>query len=146
MGDMVMNFYYSVMSIFGWWNWARKKDGTTAVPISRTSTKEKIIGIGMFLVTILVTFLVYMIFDSAMEAVNYIDIFTSGLFFTAMWYMANKKIENWTLWIIGNIITVPLYAYRGLGMLSLQYVIFTILAIQGYISWKKSISEMRITS
>ena len=55
---------------------------------------------------------------------NYLDIFTSGIFFTAMWFMANKKIENWTLWIIADLITVPLYAYRGLGMLSLQYFNF----------------------
>ena len=57
-----------------------------------------------------------------------------------MWFMANKKLENWTLWIFADIITVPLYAYRGWGMLSLQYLIFTILAIQGYYAWKKSLS------
>ena len=58
-----------------------------------------------------------------------------------MGFMALKKIENWTLWIIGDIIVVPLYAYRGLGMLALQYLIFTILAIQGYIEWKKSLNN-----
>ena len=77
---------------------------------------------------------------------NYIDIFTSGIFFTAMWYMANKKLENWTLWILADIITVPLYAYRGWGMLSLQYLIFTILAIQGYFAWKKLLNKSLQTS
>jgi nicotinamide mononucleotide transporter len=72
---------------------------------------------------------------------NYVDIFASGIFFTAMWYMANKKIENWTLWIFGDIIVVPLYAYRGLGMLSLQYLIFTILAISAYIEWRKILNN-----
>ena len=69
---------------------------------------------------------VYKFFNYSLEIPNYIDIFTSGIFFTAMWYMALKKIENWTLWIIGDVIAVPLFAYRGLGMLSLQYIIFTI--------------------
>ena len=77
----------------------------------------------------------------ARETENYIDIFTSGVFFTAMWFMANKKLENWTLWIFADLITVPLYAYRGLGMLSLQYLIFTILAVQGYITWKKNLGK-----
>jgi nicotinamide mononucleotide transporter len=81
-----------------------------------------------------------------LETANYIDMFTSGIFFTAMWYMANKKLENWTLWIIADIITVPLYAYRGLGILSLQYVIFTILAIQGYLQWKKSLDNTHQTA
>lgn len=141
LGDMMMNFYYSVMSIYGWWNWARKKDNKPIVPISRTNNKEKGIGIVFFLVTMLVTYLVYKAYDYDLQIVNYIDILTSGIFFTAMWYMANKKIENWTLWIIADIITVPLYAYRGLGMLSIQYLIFTILAIQGYNQWKKRLNK-----
>ncbi len=141
MGDMMMNFYFSVMSIYGWWNWARKKEGTPVVPVSRTNFREKQIGFGMFVVTVIVTYGVYRIYGTEIMPSNYIDIFTSGVFFTAMWYMANKKLENWTLWIFANIITVPLYASRGWGMFSLQYLIFTILAIQGYLAWKKHLNN-----
>jgi nicotinamide mononucleotide transporter len=140
-GDMMMNFYYSVMSIYGWYNWSRKKGDTLAVPISRTNTKEKVIGIILCITTMIFTYGVYKAFDYEIKTENYIDIFTSGLFFTGMWYMATKKLENWTLWIIADVITVPLYAYRGLGILSLQYLIFTILAIQGYLAWKKSLNS-----
>jgi nicotinamide mononucleotide transporter len=140
-GDMMMNFYYSIMSIYGWWNWSRKNENKPVVPISRTTLKEKKIGMLLFILTIIVTYLVYKRFGYTIETPNYIDIVTSGIFFTAMWYMANKKLENWTLWIIGDLITVPLYAYRGLGMLSLQYIIFTILAIQGYMAWKKNLNN-----
>ena len=140
-GDMMMNFYYSMMSIYGWWNWSRKKDDAYVVPISRTNIKEKLIGVVLVILTMMVTYSVYRFFDYTIETVNYIDIFTSGIFFTAMWYMATKKIENWTLWIFADVITVPLYAYRGLGMLSLQYLIFTILAIQGYLAWRKNLNK-----
>lgn len=140
-GDMMMNFYYSIMSIYGWWNWSRKNENKPVVPISRTTLIEKKIGMLLFILTIIVTYLVYKGFGYTIETPNYIDIVTSGIFFTAMWYMANKKLENWTLWIIGDLITVPLYAYRGLGMLSLQYIIFTILAIQGYVAWKKNLNN-----
>lgn len=141
LGDMMMNLYYSIMSVYGWWNWSRKKENKYVVPISRTSSKEKIVGFGLFVFTMIFTYLIYIGFDYKMEIPNYIDVVTSGIFFTAMWYMANKKIENWTLWIIGDLITIPLYAYRGLGMLSLQYLIFTILAIYGYLEWKKSLNN-----
>ena len=137
----MMNFYYSVMSIYGWWNWSRKKNNKIVVPISRTNYKEKIIGLVWVLLTMIVTYSVYVYFGSEIKTENYLDIFTSGIFFTAMWFMANKKLENWTLWIIADLITVPLYAYRGLGMLSLQYLIFTILAIQGYYAWKKTLNK-----
>jgi nicotinamide mononucleotide transporter len=143
LGDMMINLYYSLMSIYGWWNWSRKEGGDVVVHISRTSLKEKGIGFLLFLGTAFLNYLVYRLFGTEIGATNYIDILTSGIFFTAMWYMAIKKLENWTLWILADLITVPLYAYRGWGMLSLQYLIFTILAVQGYIAWKKLLDKNR---
>lgn len=145
-GDMMMNIYYSVMSVYGWWNWSRKHKNEYVVPISRTNPREKLIGFGLFLLTMIITYLVYKGFDYSLEIPNYIDVVTSGIFFTAMWYMATKKLENWTLWIIGDIITIPLYGYRGLGMLSLQYLIFTILAIYGYNAWKKTLNNNQVAA
>jgi len=139
-GDMTMNFYYSIMSIYGWYSWKNTKNNTS-LHISRTTNSEKIIGFLLFIATMIVTYLVYLFFNYSLEIPNYIDIFTSGIFFTAMWYMAIKKIENWTLWILGDCIVVPLFAYRGLGMLSLQYLIFTILAILAYLEWKKILNK-----
>ncbi len=139
-GDMTMNVYYSIMSIYGWYKWMSKSNEPD-LEITRTSLKEKVIGVILFIATAFITYLVYKFFDYKLEIPNYIDIFTSGLFFTAMWYMALKKIENWTLWIIGDCIVVPLFAYRGLGMLSLQYLIFTIVAIMAYLEWKKTLQQ-----
>jgi nicotinamide mononucleotide transporter len=139
-GDMTMNFYYSIMSVYGWYKWQSKKN-QLELEITRTNTKEKIIGFLMFILTIIFTYLVYLFFDYKLEIPNYIDIFTSGIFFTAMWFMALKKIENWTLWILGDCIVVPLFVHRGLGMLALQYIIFTILAILAYIQWKKILAK-----
>ena len=95
----------------------------------------------MFFLTIVVIYGIYKGFGYEIKTENYLDMLTSGIFFTAMWYMALKKIENWTLWIIGDIIAIPLFAYRGLGMLSLQYIVFTILAIQAYLAWRKILSS-----
>lgn len=140
-GDMMMNIYYSLMSIYGWWNWSRIQNDKYLLKITRFSKNDLGLTVFLFLLTITITYAVYTFNLTEIKIPNYIDIFTSGLFFTAMWLMANKKLESWVFWIIGDIITVPLYAYRGLGMLSLQYIIFTILAIQGYIEWKKHLSR-----
>ncbi len=142
-GDMTMNFYYSIMSVYGWYKWT-SKGNQAELSITKTNKKEKVMGIFLFFLTIGITFLVYKFFHYSLEIPNYIDIFTSGIFFTAMWYMALKKIENWTLWIIGDCIAVPLFAYRGLGMLSLQYLIFTILAVLAYIEWKKILNKNQL--
>jgi nicotinamide mononucleotide transporter len=141
LGDMMVNGYFAIMSVYGWYKWSRKENETDNVAVSRTNTREKIIGIVLFFVTVFVVFGIYKFFDYEIKTANYIDIFASGIFFTGMWYMALKKIENWTLWILGDIIVTPLYAYRGLGMLSLQYLIFTILAISAYLEWRKILNN-----
>lgn len=137
--DMTINAYFTIMSIYGWFNWSKMKNDVSVYQISRTNRKQKIIGVGLFFVTIIVMYGVYQLFDRPILEENYIDMVTSGIFFTGMWFMAIKKIENWTLWIIGDLISIPLYGYRGLGILSLQFLIFTILAVMAYIEWNKII-------
>lgn len=139
--DMTINAYFSVMSIYGWFNWSRTKNDVSVYQISRTNKKQKIIGLILFFLTIVVMYGVYKFFDRPILEENYIDMVTSGIFFTGMWFMAIKKIENWTLWIIGDLISIPLYGYRGLGILSLQFLIFTVLAVMAYIEWNKIIKE-----
>jgi len=144
LGDMILNGYYSIMSIYGWYKWSEKPENGTVLPISRTTTNQKFTGLAMFVVTIIVIFVVYRFVGQEIQPANYVDIFTSGLFFAAMWFMALKKIENWTLWIIGDLISIPLYAHRGLGMLSLQFLIFTILAVQAYLAWRKILNNLEL--
>lgn len=143
LGDMCINAYFTIMSFYGWLLWSRKNVENDFLPITTTTSKEKKIGILLFIITIFVVLAIYKIFNYRLKADNYVDVFTSGLFFTAMWYMARKKLENWTLWIVGDIIVVPLYAYRGMGILALQYFIFTILAILAYIEWKKNLDSTK---
>ena len=139
--DMTINAYFTIMSIYGWFNWSRTKNDVSVYQISRTNNRQKIIGLVLFFVTIVVMYGVYKLFDRPILEENYIDMVTSGIFFTGMWFMAIKKIENWTLWIIGDLISIPLYGYRGLGILSLQFLIFTVLAVMAYIEWNKIINE-----
>lgn len=141
LGDMILNGYFSLMSIYGWLNWSRKSNSTESLKITRTSLFDKFKGLGVFLFTLLVVYLVYTLVGNPIAPEQYIDIVTSGIFFTAMYYMALKKIENWTLWILGNLISIPLYAYRGLGILSLQFIIFTAISVMAYLSWYKTIKS-----
>ncbi|HEU4496236.1 MAG TPA: nicotinamide riboside transporter PnuC [Flavobacterium sp.] len=145
LADMTLNIYFSAMSIYGWINWSRKTENGRVLKISRTNAREKAVGVLLFFITIAVTYIVYRLFGQEILRANYIDIITSGIFFAAMWYMALKKIENWTLWIIGDIIAVPLYAHRDLGMLALQYLIFTILAVSAYLEWRKILNSRQLT-
>ena len=141
LGDMLINAYYFAMSIYGWWVWTRKVDDTHFIPITQMNTLEKKWAILLFLSTIVFVFGIYIVFKKFDSWTAYVDTLTTAIFFVGMWLMAKKKLENWTFWIIGDIISVPLYLYKGLVFSSFQYFLFTIIAIYGYRAWKKSLGK-----
>ena len=141
-GDMMINGYYFVMSLYGWYIWTRKIDSEHVTPISKTTKNEQFLVGVIFITTLLVVFVVYQIFEMWTSWVAYVDTFTTALFFVGMWLMAKRKIENWIFWIIADIISVPLYFYKGFTFTSLQYLGFTILAIFGFLAWKKHLNNI----
>ncbi|GAL66341.1 nicotinamide riboside transporter PnuC [Jejuia pallidilutea] len=141
LGDMMINGYYFIMSVYGWYVWTRKVDDEHVTPISKTSFNEKKISITIFLATLLFVFLVYQAFGKWTSWVAYVDTITTAIFFVGMWLMARRKLENWLFWIVGDIISMPLYFYKGFTFTSLQYLGFTFIAIFGYLAWKKSINN-----
>ncbi|MDB9912494.1 nicotinamide riboside transporter PnuC [Flavobacteriaceae bacterium] len=143
LGDMIINGYYFIMSIYGWHLWTRKKDGKTVIPISKTTKKQHLISFGIFIITFVFVFVVYTVFDKFNHWSAYLDTVTTALFFVAMWLMAKRKIENWIYWIIGDIITIPLYFYKGLTFSSILYFVLTIIAIYGYLAWKKNLNKIQ---
>jgi nicotinamide mononucleotide transporter len=146
LGDMMINGYYFIMSVYGWYIWTRKVDETHVTPISRTTLKEKKISILIFTATLIFVFIVYKTFDKWTSWVAYADTLTTAIFFVGMWLMARRKIENWIFWIIGDLISVPLYFYKGFTFTSFQYFGFTIIAIFGYLAWKKHLNNNLVTA
>ena len=136
LGDMIINAYYFIMSIYGWYFWLKGTNNTVS-PISKVSNKDIRIVILLFISSSVFVSLVYSFFDKWETIVSYIDILTTAIFFAAMWLMAKRKVESWIFWIVGNIISVPLYLHKGLAFTSIQYFIFTVIAIAGYIKWKE---------
>lgn len=169
-GDLIINVYYTIMSVYGWYMWTRMDGDDNHIPISRTNTMDKIKAFGIFAFTSVFVIVVYRYYnvmpnhldfaesiDYAMGkltsgslvefrlATPYLDTFTTGIFFAGMWLMANKKIENWTLWIVGDVVSIPLYLVKGYGFTAIQYTVFLVLAIMAYFTWRKSIqlAEMK---
>ena len=144
LGDMMINFYYVVMSIYGWYHWTRKKGDVVEFPISRMNTYEKKVSAVIFVLTIGFVVAVYTFFDKFTHWTSYVDTLVTGIFFVGMWLMARRKIENWILWIIGDIISIPMYFVKGYSFTSIQYLIFTIIAIFGYLEWKRTLLQKTV--
>lgn len=141
LGDMMINGYYFIMSIYGWYIWTRKVDEKQVTQITRMSSAEKKISTVIFMATLLFIYFVYLYFDKWTGFVAYIDTVTTAIFFVGMWLMARKKLENWIFWIIGDLISILLYFYKGFTFTSFQYLGFTVIAIMGYLAWKKNINN-----
>ena len=139
-GDMMINAYYFAMSIYGWYIWTRKTNDAFT-PISRTKVAEKKTSIIIFIATLAFVYALYKSAGKWSTWTAYVDTLTTAVFFVGMWLMARKKIENWIFWIVGDVISVPLYLYKGLAFTSVQYLIFTLIAIYGYLAWKKTLNN-----
>ena len=136
----VINLFFLVMNIYGWYNWSRKDNSEmNKVQIKFSSIKEKILFI---IVAALLTLLIYSALSN-IEILNFdwkfvlMESFITALNFIAMWLMAWKRVENWVLWIIGDIFCVPLFIFKEYYLSVAQFFIFIIIAFMGYFEWKK---------
>jgi nicotinamide mononucleotide transporter len=156
LGDCMINVYYTVMSVYGWILWAKSSEDHIHVDVMWASKKEWIYGILLFLLSLILVTVIYYYkpyIDNqfSMEGTNlglyhldwgnWLDVITTSIFLVGMWFMAKRRIENWIFWIIGDFICMPMMIYKGLGITSVQYLVFTIMAIQGYVIWKKSFKK-----
>jgi len=156
LGDCLINVYYTIMSIYGWILWAKNSEDHIHVEVTWAAGKEWIYASILFilslaLVTLIYYYKPYIDNQFSMEGTNlglyhldwanWMDVFTTSIFLVGMWFMAKQRIESWIFWIIGDLICIPMMIFKGLGITSVQYLVFTIMAISGYVNWKKSFKE-----
>lgn len=139
-GEASVNFYYTVMSIYGWILWAKKdQQQHHIVNIRFSNNKEWLQQVLFFLFFYVVVYfsLVYLKQLFASGAIPWADAFASATAYTGMWLMAKKKVESWYWWIATNIASIPLYFVKGLVFTSVYYVVLLVLAILGLLEWKQ---------
>lgn len=139
-GDMIVNVYYTIMSLYGWYQW-KNPGQSKELEITRATRSDWMKVLGIFISTVVLVIVVYLWRDRFDRWTDYVDTFTTGLFFSGMWLMANKKIENWHFWIVADLISIPLYFYKGFAFTAIQYIVFLILAILALNEWKKTYNK-----
>ena len=139
LGEASVNLYYTIMSVYGWYLWTRKKEDhkTLVLQITTCNRKEWFQQLGFFALFYIVIFvsLSYAKTAFAPEAIPWADAFASATAYTGMWLMAKKKVESWIWWILTIIVSIPLYFIKGYAFTSVQFVVLLILAIAGLWSW-----------
>jgi len=140
-GEASVNFYYTIMSIYGWILWSKKdrQKNELVLHITYSNRKEWLQQLLFFAGFYLVIFfsLSWAKQAFAPEAIPWADAFASATAYTGMWLMAKKKIESWIWWIATNLASIPLYFIKGYVFTSVQFVVLLILAVAGLVEWKK---------
>lgn len=156
LGDAMINVYYTIMSIYGWFLWSKSSEDHIHVEVSWAEKKQWFFAAILFILSLGLVTLVYYykpFIDNQfsmknvslglyhLDWANWFDVFTTSIFLVGMWLMAKRKIENWIFWIIGDIICIPMMIYKGLGITSVQYLVFTVMAFVGWFEWKNSFKK-----
>lgn len=139
LGEASVNFYYTVMSIYGWILWAKKNQQQEHIVNITWSNKKEWMQELLFFASFYITIfgaLTYLKKDFAPGAIPWADAFASATAFTGMWLMARKKVESWYWWIATNIASIPLYFVKHYVFTSVYYVILLIMAVWGLVEWK----------
>lgn len=135
--DSLLNIYYFLMSIYGWYNWVQKKNNDYVYQISWCNKRELLIGISLFLFCWVLIYLILVKLTNSNMPV--LDSLVSSSAVTSMWWMTKRKMENWIAWIFSNIIAIPLNFYKGFMLFTLMYILFLALSVSGYREWKEKL-------
>ncbi len=143
-GEASVNFYYTIMNIYGWVLWSKRDEQQERIVlITWSSKKEWIQQLVFFLLSYIAIFLglTYLKKDFAPGAIPWADAFASSTAFTGMWLMARKKIESWYWWIATNIASIPLYFVKHYVFSSIYYLILLVMAFWGLHEWIKRVNK-----
>lgn len=132
--DMGINSYYVVISIYGWFAW-QNCSGNQSVGYKKVS--KNLVFVLLIITLLLYTVIAFVLLKFTDSDVVYFDALTTSLSITATWMLARKIIEHWIVWIFVDALSVALYLYKGLYPTTVLFLVYTILAISGYITWNK---------
>jgi nicotinamide mononucleotide transporter len=140
--DMSLQFYYLIISIYGWILWAKGKNNTTKKEEIKIIKTPQTIYLVLMVASFVLFLLIGLILDNLTDSpLPYWDALTTALSITATWMLAKKFIEQWLIWIFVDALSAGLYIYKNLYPTAVLFVVFTIMAVVGYFQWRKIMLE-----
>ena len=135
----LLQVYYFVISIYGWHMWVKKSDKNEKLKVTRTTYPASLILLIVFI--ILASGLYFLLHYFTDSDVEYADSFITSLSFVATWMLANKKLENWLIWLVADVLSVGLYIHKELFATAVFYSVLSVVAIAGFFEWKKQMQK-----
>ncbi len=134
--DSGLQVVYFTLNLIGWYLWLFGGENRTALKVRRTSRRELAL-IAVFIAA--ATAVLWWALGKIGGAAKFWDALTTSISLSAQWLQSRKKLECWHLWILADVIYVPLYISRGLHLTALLYSIFLCMAVMGLLAWRKAV-------
>ena len=135
--DCGMEFYYLAMTVYGYWKWIHGSTEKKELPIRHFPKKMILPWLGIIALVWLTIYLILSNFTNS--TVPIADSFTTALSIIGIWALAHKYLEQWFIWIAVDVVTCGLYFYKEIPFKASLYALYVVIAVFGYIKWKKMI-------
>ncbi len=136
--DMGLQVIYAVLSIYGWYEWLHGGENKTALHVTRTNPR---VGLVLSVIALAGAGVLGLMLRGATDAaLPFMDSFLSSTSLVAQWMMTKKKLENWLVWIAVDVLYVGMFIFKHLYLTSALYAVFLVLAVRGYIDWRRSMT------
>jgi nicotinamide mononucleotide transporter len=137
--DCGMEFYYLVMTVYGFIAWMRHANQKKDLPIRHMPKKTALIWLGLGL--IIWTFIYFVLSRLTNSNVPIADAFTTAFSIVGIWALARKYLEQWLVWIVVDVVTCALYFYKDIPFKASLYGLYVIIAVLGYFKWKQMMDK-----
>jgi nicotinamide mononucleotide transporter len=142
--DMGLQVVYFALSLYGWYEWLYGGENRTELHVSRTT---RALGVRLVLVGVASAALLGTMLARFTDAsLPYLDSATTSTSLVAQWMMTRKILENWAIWAIVDVVYVGMFIYKRLYLTAGLYTVFFVLAVMGFIQWKRSLAEREQSS
>ncbi len=139
--ESLLNVYYMLMAVYGWWLWQRGGVARQALVITRWRARRHLLVIGGVVVAAIVTGTLLSRYTSA--AWPYVDSFTTWGAIVTTWMVAQKVLENWLYWLVIDAVSIPLYIDRGLYLTATLFALYLVIVVFGFVQWKREYAAAR---
>jgi len=141
--DVLLQALFFALTVYGWYAWTRTAGARTVAPTTRLTARSALTLCGFGAAAYVALGLFFATRTDA--SLPWVDSFTTVLSVIAQYLLSRKVFETWYLWIAADLILIPLYVYKGIGLTGVLYAVFLLLSIRGLLSWRRELRRERDT-
>jgi nicotinamide mononucleotide transporter len=135
-GEASLQIFFVGVALWGWWQWLRgTQEGGAALRVRALGAWGRVgVLVAIALAWPATALLLRHTTDSD---VPWWDAFPTAASVVGQWLLGRKYVENWPTWLVVNVVSVALFAYKGLWLTALLYALFVAMSMIGWRAWAR---------